>query len=207
MKALSILLPVLALATSQLRAESPTPSGAFHREASPAASKISSDLFWVADTCKMDAFLAKVQMNNLRAGAYSGEILPDMRAAWGDYASEAKVLATQGQESAAAAKLAQMLKLAAVYRSFGGLQNVVQGEEIRYLAGRTAANLGAAVTALIRSPYLEKDAADCLVLLAEKASDEKSQVTPFFWRQLERRAVDTHYRLSARGSVALASKP
>ena len=207
MKTLPILLPVLALCAGHLGAESPAPSGALHREAAPAAGRVSADLFWVADTRKMDAFLANVQLTKLRAGAYAGEVLPDTRVAWHDYASEARTLARQGCEAEAAAKLAQMLKLAAVYRAFGGLQNVVQGEEIRFLAGLTAAELGTAVTARIQSPYLEKDAGDCLVLLETKAGSEKAQVTPFFWRHLEQRAVDTHFRLSAGGSGALAARP
>jgi hypothetical protein len=207
MKTLPLLLSVLALFTAQLRAESPAPSGAFHREATPAAGKVSADLFWVADTRKMDVFLANVQLPNLHAGAYAGEVLPDTRVAWRDYASEAKALARKGSPSEAAAKLAQMLKLAAVYRSFGGLQNVVQGEEIRYLAGLTAADLGPTIAARIKSPYLEADAGDCLMLLEAQAGAEKAQVTPFFWRHLEQRAVDTHFRLSTGGNIALAAKP
>ena len=57
---------------------------------------------------------------------------------WRDYAREARSLAQQGRVADAAGRLAQMLKLAAVYRAFGGLENTVQSEEIRYLAGLTA---------------------------------------------------------------------
>ncbi len=165
---------------------------------------VSKSLFWVADTRKMDALLATFQPADLRDGAYAGEVLPDTRAAWRDYAGEATMLAVRGQQAEAAAKLAQMLKLAAVYRAFGGLQNVVQGEEIRHLAGLTAEKLGKAVTALIQSPYLEKDASDCLVSIETQVGDEKNAVTSSFWRHLEMGAVETHYRLSP-DSPALAA--
>src|SRR5260221_4331103 len=162
MKNLCLLLPALALTcAAQLRAEAP----AFQGPVSPAAGKVSQSIFWVADTSKMDAFLANIQLSEVRCGAYAGETLPDTRMAWRDYAQEATILARNGKPAEAAARLGQMLKLAAVYRAFGGLQNVVQGEEIRNLAGLTAEKLGAPVTSLIRSPYLEKDASDCLLAI------------------------------------------
>ncbi len=206
MKTLPILLTILPFCVGQLCAESPVISGAFHGTAAPAAGKVSADLFWIADTRKMDAFLANVQHTDLRCASYEGEVLPDTRVAWRDYASEAKALARTGCVSEAAGKLGQMLKLAAVYRSFGGLQNVVQGEEIRHLAGLTASQLGTVVTSRIQSPYLEADAADCLVLLETKAGAEKAQVTPSFWRHLEQGAVETHFRLSGAGKIAFATK-
>ena len=206
MKTLPILLTILPFCVGQLRAETPVPSGAFQGKAAPAAGKISTDLFWIADTRKMDAFLAKVELTDLRAASYTGEVLPDTRVAWRDYASEARTLARKGCATEAAGKLAQMVKLAAVYRSFGGLQNVVQGEEIRHLAGVTASALGAQVTSQIQSPYLEADAADCLVLLETQAGAEKAEVTASFWRHLEQNAVDAHYRLSGGAKVALTTK-
>ena len=206
MKTLPILLTILPFCVGQMHAEPLAPSGASYRKSAPDAGKVSAALFWVADSRKMDAFLANVQLTNLRAASYDGEVLPDTRVAWRDYAMEAKALARKGCVSEAAGRLAQMLKLAAVYRSFGGLQNVVQGEEIRQLAGLTAAELGTTVTSRILSPYLEADAADCLVLLEAQAGAEKAQVTPSFWRHLEQVAVDTHYRLSGGAKVAFATK-
>ncbi|MDR3401470.1 MAG: hypothetical protein P4L99_03140 [Chthoniobacter sp.] len=202
MKSLRLLFPVLTLSlAASLHAE---PATAFQGPPTPAAGQVSKSLFWVADTRKMDAFLATFQPADLRDGAYAGEVLPDTRAAWRDYAGEATVLASRGKQTEAAAKLAQMLKLAAVYHAFGGLQNVVQGEEIRHLAGLTAEKLGKAVTALIQSPYLEKDASDCLVSIESQVGDDKNKVTPSFWRHLEMGAVESHYRLSA-DSAALAA--
>ncbi|MEP6671898.1 MAG: hypothetical protein ABJF10_22240 [Chthoniobacter sp.] len=201
MKTLHLLLPVL---TFSLAASLHAESVAFQGKVAPEAGQVSKSLFWVADTRKMDAFLAAFQPADLRDGAYAGEILPDTRVAWRDYAGEATFLAGRGQQAEAAAKLAQMLKLAAVYRAFGGLQNVVQGEEIRHLAGLTAEKLGKAVTALIKSPYLEKDASDSLVAIEAQVGDEKSGVTSSFWRHLEMGAVETHYRLTGDG-VALAA--
>jgi len=201
MKSVHFLLSVLAFsATASLHAES---SGAFQGPPAPPAGRVSSYLFWIADTRKMDNFLANFQQDDLRAGAYAGEVLPDTRSAWRDYAREATALARQGRQAESAAKLGQMLKLAAVYRSFGGLQNVVQGEEIRYLAGLTAAKLGRNVTALIQSPYLEKDASDCLVAIEAQVGSEVRQMRPSFWRNLEMIAVQTHYRLSS-DSTSLA---
>lgn len=144
----------------------------------------------------MDTFLASFPINEVRVGAYQGEVLPDTRAAWRDYSREAMELAHEGRNADAASRLAQMLKLAAMYRAFGGLQNVVQGEEIRHLAGLTAEKLGKSVTALIQSPYLEKDAADCLLSIEAQIGDEKNRVTPSFWHHFEREAVNSHYRLS-----------
>ena len=187
MKTLHILLPALALTcAAQLRAEAP----AFQGPVSPAPGKVSQSLFWIADTTKMDAFLANIQMAEVRDGAYAGETLPDTRMAWRDYAQEATILARNGKPADAAERLGQMLKLAAVYRSFGGLQNVVRGEEIRTLAGLTAEKLGTPVTSLIRSPYLEKDASDCLMAIESKIGAEKGRVTPSFWRNFEVAAVN-----------------
>ena len=152
----------------------------------------------------MDAFLANIQLPEVRDGAYASETLPDTRMAWRDYAQEATLLARNGKPAEAAARLGQMLKLAAVYRAFGGLQNVVRGEEIRDLAGLTAEKLGAPVASLIRSPYLEKDASDCLVAIESKIGEEKNRVTPSFWRNFEMAAVNTHYRLTGNSSALAA---
>jgi len=206
----TLLLPILAFcgaAAPLLAAPTTNTAPATRQNACPAAGKTFKDLFWIADTRKMDAFLANVEMEELQAGSYGGEILPDTRVAWRDYALEARALSREGRNTEAAERLGQMLKLAAVYTSFGGLQNVVQAEEIRFLAGRTATKLGSNVAALIHSPYLEKDAADCLLTLEAKAGAEKNQVTPSFWRALERGVVENHYRLTSCNSVKLAQVP
>ncbi len=204
MKTFPLLLSALVL-SSALSLEA-APQDAMQNEVSPPAGKIYQSLFWIADSRKMDAFLSNYQPEELHAGSYKGEVLPDTRVAWRDYAREAIKLARQGRNAEAAGRLAQMLKLAAVYRSFGGLQNVVQGEEIRHLAGLTAERLGSPVTALIQSPYLEKDASDCLLSIEAQIGDEKRHITSAFWRHLEKGAVDSHYRLTG-NSKAVAQVP
>jgi len=204
MKTLPFLLAALAIASAlPLKAE---PKEALQNEISPPAGKVSQSLFWIADSRKMDAFLASFRPEEVRAGSYRGEVLPDTRVAWRDYAREATALARQGRNAEAAGRLAQMLKLAAVYRSFGGLQNVTQGEEIRHLAGVTAEKLGRSVTELIQSPYLEKDASDCLLSIEAQVGDDRGHITSSFWRHLEMGAVDSHYRLTG-NSTALAATP
>lgn len=204
MKTSPFLLSVLALFFAlPLHAEPREPA---QKPETPPASKVSQTLFWIADSRKMDAFLAHISMEEIRAGAYPEEVLPDTRAAWRDYAREARALAHDGHNAEAANRLAQMLKLAAVYRAFGGLQNVVQGEEIRQLAGVTAEKLGKPVTDLIQSPYLEKDAADCLLAIEAKVGDGKKQVTPSFWHHFEKEAVNSHYRLSGNSTAMTANR-
>lgn len=155
----------------------------------------------------MDEFLTKVPVAKWRNGAPRREVLPETTTAWRDYAYQARLLAAQGRDAEAAGRLAQMVKLAAVYRAHGGLQNMVQAEEIRYLAGRTAVELGSGVAARIQSPYLEKTPADCLAIIESWAGGEKGQVSPEFWRQLQDRAVLTHYRLASTGRVKLSARP
>lgn len=199
MKTLPLLLTALVFScTLPLEA---APQDAMQNEVSPPAGKIYHDLFWIADSRKMDAFLTNYQPEGLHTGSYKGEVLPDTRMAWRDYAREATRLARQGRNAEAAGRLAQMLKLAAVYRAFGGLQNVVQGEEIRHLAGLTAERLGSPVTALIQSPYLEKEASDCLLSIEAQIGDEKRHITASFWRHLEMGAVESHYRLTGHGAT------
>jgi len=204
MKTLPLLLTILTASASQLVA-APAGLAPQTREPSPMAGKIAADLFWVADSRKMDEFLAKVPVAQWRNGAPTREVLPETTTAWRDYAVEARALARRGRTDQAAARLAQMVKLAAVYRAHGGLQNMVQAEEIRYLAGRTAAELGSGVTAKIQSPYLEKTAEECLAIIESWAGGEKGQVSPSFWQQLQDRAVLTHARLSRASRAGLAA--
>ena len=207
MKTISLLMPIVMLCGSPLCAQSPEPLKALTQAPAPAVGKVAADLFWVADSRKMDEFLARVQLPDMDGGAGSGEVLPDTRTAWRDYAREARSLAQQGRVSAAAGRLAQMLKLAAVYRAFGGLENTVQSEEIRYLAGLTAEALGSGVTASIQSPYLEKSASQCLALLDSGLSGGMSEITASFWKNLTKRAMETYARLSPAGRVADAATP
>jgi hypothetical protein len=81
---------------------------------------------------------------------------------------------------------------------------VVQGAEIAYLAGLTTERLGRNVAIQVRSPYLEKDASDCLITLENQIGAGKGQVTPSFWTALEKCVVDTHYRLALCGGPSLA---
>jgi len=204
MKSFRLLLPLVAASlVTSLHAETPTRT--FHHDPAPPTGHVAASLLWVADTRKMDEFLNYFDLADVHAGSYAGEVLPDTRTAWRDYAIEATVLARQGKNTEAAGKIGQMLKLAAVYRSFGGLQNVVQGEEIAYLAGRTTEKLGKNVAMQVHSPYLEKEAADCLIALENLAGAEKAQVTPSFWAHLEQVVVDTHYRLAMCGGGSLAA--
>lgn len=200
MKSLPLLLPILALCTAPLGAQSPTPTPA----PMPVSAQVAADLFWVADARKMDEFLAKLQLADLRGVASSGKELPDTRTAWREYSRHARVLAQQGREAEAAGRLAQMLKLAAVYRSFGGLENMVHAENIRSLAGLTAEELGRGVTAKIRSPYLERDAAQCLAQLEAGVGGDTGRITESFWNNLAQRALETHARLSRTGAGWLA---
>jgi hypothetical protein len=201
MKSLPLLLPILALCTAPLAAQSPTPAPA----TTPA--KIATDLFWVADARKMDEFLAGVQAADLNRFGTSAKELPDTRTAWREYSRQARVLAQQGREAEAAARLAQMLKLAAVYRAVGGLENVVRSEDIRSLAGLTAEELGRGVAVKIRSPYLEKNGAQCVAQIEAKAGGDTGRITESFWNHLVERALETHARLSRAGGGALAKTP
>ena len=145
MKTLPALAFLAALSSTSLSA---APQTGEHREPARAAGKVASDLFWVADSRKMDAFLAPVQLPEF-PGADTREVLPDTRTAWWDYAREAKTFAVRGKYAEARARIGQMLKLAAVYRHFGGLENVVRSEEIRYLAGCVAEESGTVVTVML----------------------------------------------------------
>jgi len=211
MKPLNLLLPTLTFCGAPLfaatTADVPEIPPALTQPSAPAAGKVASDLFWVADSRKMDEFLAHVQLPDPGKGKSLTQVLPDTRTAWRDYAAEARAYARKQRHSEAAGRLAQMLKLAAVYRAFGGLENTVQSEEIRYLAGLTAAELGEAVSTKIRSPYLEKDAAQCVAVLEDKIGDEMSVISSSFRKNLTARAVETHLRLARAGSMALAVTP
>ncbi|MCE9611888.1 MAG: hypothetical protein K8R23_16950 [Chthoniobacter sp.] len=210
MKPLNLLLPTLTFCGAPLfaatSADVPEIPPAFTQPSAPAAGKVASDLFWIADSRKMDEFLANVQLPDGKNKGLT-QVLPDTRTAWRDYAAEARAYARKHRHLEAAGRLAQMLKLAAVYRAFGGLENTVQSEEIRYLAGLTAAELGEAVSTKIRSPYLEKDAAQCVAVLEDKIGDEMSVISSSFRKNLTARAVETHLRLARSGSMALAVTP
>ncbi len=150
----------------------------------------------------MDRFLAQVNLTTLRDDAYAGEVLPDTRVAWRDYAREASEFAAQGEESAVNDRIGQMLKLAALYRQFGGLQNVVQAEEIRALAGRTVQALG--YGGLIHSSYLESNVVDCVASITRQAGGDTGEVRPIFWRHLIETARQSYARLSGQPEHALA---
>lgn len=175
---------------------------AFRTEATPDPSVVSQEIFWIADTRKMDEFLAKLDVAQVRAGAYESEMLPDTRGVWRDYAREAKHFAARNDFASAQQRLGQMLKLAAIYRGFGGLQNVVQGEEIRTLAGQTASQIGC--TSRLDSPYLESSLADCLTLLARQIAADKGAARPHFHTGLIEAARLSYLRLAG-GSAPLAA--
>ena len=200
MKTLSALAFVAALSSTPLRA---APAQGQQRGPARAAGKVASDLFWVADSRKMDEFLAPVQLPEF-PGADTREVLPDTRTAWWDYAREAKAFAVRGKYVEARARISQMLKLAAVYRHFGGLENVVRSEEIRYLAGCVAEESGSAIAGRIESPYLEKNVAECLANLETKGGMDKGATSAEFWQHLRDRARVTHARLTGQTDGTLA---
>lgn len=171
----------------------------------PPAGKVAADLFWVADSRKMDEFLAQVQMPEGYGLDYFGETLPDTRTAWRDYPKEARIHSSQGRVAEAAGRLAQMLKLAAVYRAYGGMENVVQSEEIRHLAGLTTEALGSAVTTRIQSPYLESSAEECLAQLKARIGRDLRETKASFRQNLAKRALETHARLAQARSAALTT--
>ena len=179
------------------------PPHAENRGPARAASQVASDLLWVADSRKMDAFLALVQLPEF-PGADTREVLPDTRTVWWDYAREAKAFAVRGKYAEARARIAQMLKLAAVYRHFGGLENVVRSEEIRYLAGCVAEESGRAISGRIESPYLDKNVAECLASLESKCGMDIGATSSEFWQHLRDRARVTHARLTGQTDGALA---
>ena len=200
MKTHSAVFTLLALSLSQLNA---APQGAEQRPPATAAGKTASDLFWIADSRKMDEFLAAVQLPDF-PGANSGEVLPDTRTAWWEYAREAKSLTVRGKLPEARARISQMLKLAAVYRHFGGLENVVRAEEIRYLAGMVAVESGTAIAGRLDSPYLEKNATECLAILEAKGGPGRGASSDEFWQHLCERACITHARLTGKTGSPLA---
>jgi hypothetical protein len=202
MKILPLLFCALCVSTASLQAAEPVHTESLTRDPAPAAGRVAADLFWVADARKMDEFLSRVPVAQWRNGAPTREVLPETTTAWRDYAAQARSLGRRGKDTEAAGRLAQMIKLAAVYRAHGGLQNMVQAEEIRYLAGRVAQELGPKVTAKIQSPYMEKTAMDCIAIIESWAGAERGQVSDSFWQQLEDRAVVTHARLTRTTKIA-----
>ena len=207
MKTITILLPILTLCSSQLCAQPAPAQAPLSSQPSVHGQSVAAALFWVADSRKMDEFLAQVEMPDANgAVSYSG-VLPETHTAWREYAQHAQALARQGRAVEAAGRLAQMLKLAAVYRAAGGLENLVQSEEIRYLAGLMAADLGSNVTTRIQSPYVEKNAAQCLASIEANLGGGAGRMTPSFHENLVRRSLETHARLSRAGSLHLAAVP
>ncbi len=207
MKLLTHLLPVLTLCSVQFCVQTPAQAAPLSQEPAPAAGKVAADLFWVADSRKMDEFLAQVELPDANGAVSYRGVLPDTRTAWREYAMEARGLAQVGRTAESAGRLSQMFKLAAVYRACGGLENVVQSEEIRHLAGLMAAELGSDVTRRIKSPYLEKSAGECVAQLGKRVGDDFSQTSAAFRRNLTARALETHARLARAGCLALAAKP
>jgi len=193
MKALLIAIAVLVSCGFAL-GESKGPSEGFHRDPAPPPSSVSQALLWIADARKMDQFLAGVDWETMHYDSYPGEVLPDTRSAWHDYARQAASSATQGDDAAVNDRIGQMLKLAALYRQFGGLQNVVQGEEIRALAGQTVQSLG--YGGLIHSPYLEASVTECIASIERQTGAENTEVRPVCWHHLIRMARHSFARLS-----------
>jgi hypothetical protein len=195
----ALLLVTLLTATGLRASAQPNPAPS---RATSQLSTAAQDIFWIADTRKMDAFLAKLDLAALRAGTTHQETLPDTRSVWRDYAHEARVLALRKDVTGAQARLGQMLKLAALYRTAGGLQNVAQGEEIRALAGQTARQTGCG--GLIDSPYLERTLGECLAQIEQQAGADRSTVRPSFWQHLMEAARDSFLRLSGQAGGAVA---
>jgi hypothetical protein len=170
----------------------------------PAPSTASQDLFWIADTRKMDDFLAKIDLAQIRTGAYKSETLPDTRSVWRDYAREAKFFAAHADAAVARNRIGQMLKLAAVYRAFGGLQNVVQGEEIRALAGQIADEISVGG---IDSPYLEDTLEECLAQVAQQIGADRGTARTFFMEHLMTSVRDSYSLLAGQSGTVTTAAP
>jgi hypothetical protein len=207
MKSPLLILPILTLCIGSLYADPIPAPVSLSRPPAPQAGKVAADLFWVADSRKMDEFLASIELPTTDTLPGSGEVLPDTRTAWREYATQARRLAKQGRTTEAAERLAQMLKLAAVYRAFSGLENIVQSEEIRYLTAVVSDELGSAITAQIHSPYLEKTAAQCIASLESRIGAESSQMSASFRKNLAQRAIETHARLSQANNLTVSFIP
>jgi len=183
--------------------ESPTDAiGSFHREAAPLSSSVAKSLVWIADARKMDEFLAQMDPASKCESAHGYEVLPDTRGVWREYARQAWAYAERGDDGGVTGRISQMLKLAALYRQFGGLQNVVQAEEIRYLAGRTVQQLG--YGGRIKSPYLETSSQDCIAVIQRLAGSERGEVTPEFWQHLLAVGRQSFLRLSGQPAHQVA---
>ena len=207
MKSPLFLFPLLTLCGGSLFADPAPVPVSLSRQPAPPAGKVAADLFWVADSRKMDEFLASIELPINATLPGRGEVLPDTRTAWREYATQARRLAKQGRTIEAAERLAQMLKLAAVYRAFSGLENIVQSEEIRYLTAVVSDELGSAITAQIHSPYLEKTAAQCIASLENRIGAESSQMSASFRKNLAQRAIETHARLSQANNLTVSFVP
>jgi len=86
--------------------------------------------------------------------------------------------------------------LAAVYRDFGGFQNVAQGEEIRCLAGHVAEELN--YGGRLSPRYLECSVQDCLHSLEISAGLDATKVAPEFWQHFVEYAAQNWARLAIR---------
>jgi hypothetical protein len=166
--------------------------GTYHREPAPVISSVSHSLIWIGDARKMDEFLA--QMDPAERAGHGYEVLPDTRGVWREYARQAWAFAQRGDDDGVADRISHMLKLAALYREFGGLQNVVQAEEIRYLAGRTVQELG--YSGRIKSRYLEMNSQECAATIQRLAGADRWEVTPEFWQHLLAVSRQSYLRLS-----------
>jgi hypothetical protein len=175
--------------------------GTYHREPAPVISSVSHSLIWIGDARKMDGFLAQLDPKETASHGY--EVLPDTRGVWREYARQAWAFAQRGDDDGVADRISQMLKLAALYREFGGLQNVVQAEEIRYLAGRTVQELG--YGGRIKSRYLEMNSQECMATIQRLAGSERWEVTPEFWQHLLAVSRQSYLRLSGEPRRAMSA--
>ena len=178
------------------------PKGA-SSESTPVDTTLSHQLLWIADTHKMDLFLADLEIATVQYDLSIGKMLTDTRVVWREYARQAWECAAKGDDAAVVERIGQMLKLAEMYRQVGGLQNVSQGEEIRALAGLVVQKLG--YSGRIISPYLESNAEDCVALIEKQAGSEQRDARPVYWRHLLSTARQSFARLSGQPSHTLAS--
>ena len=173
---------------------------ALKKDPAPPSSTIAQDFVWIADTYKMDRLLSGIDPMTV---AHDSRQLPDTRVVWRDYARQAWDCASRGDDAGVVDRIDQMLKLAAVYREVGGLQNVGQAEEIRSLAGQMVQQLG--YGGQINSPYLESNVEECLSTIERQASSEKREVRPIFWQHLIETASRSYAHLTGQPVHALAS--
>jgi hypothetical protein len=149
----------------------------------------------------MDRYLAQLDFDPMGEDAYAGEVLPDTRLAWREYARQARKFAEKADDTRVNERIGQMLKLAEVYRKFGGLQNIALAEEIRAAAAQTVQATG--YGGRIRSTYLEANVAEVIAAIERNVAGERNEVRPIFLQHLLETARRSYARLTGQSASDL----